>query len=153
MLLTASSVVMELIITQAFYPLLAAVPSVVRRKFFLIALIQITIYLLKELFIASGIGVRERAAPGDLSYADMMQLPDLCCHRCLYLTQRVETHDYSIEHCQQVSVAIKALNILLTAVYAAHFNNFITIQLFYQLTINRLSEKMCTFAHGYVCFF
>lgn len=37
--------------------------------------------------------------------------------------------------------------ILLTAVLAAHFNDFYAVERFYQLTIHRLSEEMCTFAH------
>ena len=80
-----------------------------------------------------------------------MKLPDLSGHGRLYLSQRVEAHDYGEEHGKQVSIPVKALHILLTAVFAAHFNNFITVKRFYQLTIHRLSEKMCTFAHGYVC--
>ena len=44
------------------------------------------------------------------------------------------------------------IQILLTAVFAAHFNNFITVKRFYQLTINLLSEKMCTFA-PWLCLF
>ena len=51
-----------------------------------------------------------------------------------------------------MDVPIEALHILFTAHLAAHFSNFITSKRFYQLTIYRLSEKMCTFAHGYVCF-
>ena len=34
-----------------------------------------------------------------------------------------------------------------TAVLAAYFNYFIMVERFYQLTIYRLSEKTCTFAH------
>ena len=51
-----------------------------------------------------------------------------------------------------MSVAVKALHIPLTTVLTAHFNNFNAVERFYQLTIYRLSEKMCTFAHGYTCF-
>ena len=43
--------------------------------------------------------------------------------------------------------AVKTLHIPLTAVLAAYFNYFIMVKRFYQLTIYRLSEKMCTFAH------
>ena len=44
------------------------------------------------------------------------------------------------------------IQILLTAVFAAHFNNFITVKRFYQLTINLLSEKKSVLLpHGYVC--
>ena len=83
---------------------------------------------LEELFRPSGIGIRECTALGDLFYADMMQFPDLGCHCRLYLTQRVETHDYCEEHGKQVSVPVKALNILLSTVFAANFNDFITVK-------------------------
>jgi len=43
--------------------------------------------------------------------------------------------------------AVKTLHIPLTAVLAAYFNYFIMVERFYQLTIYRLSEKTCTFAH------
>jgi hypothetical protein len=43
--------------------------------------------------------------------------------------------------------AVKALHIPLTAVSAAYFNYFVMVERFYQLTIHRLSEEMCTFAH------
>ena len=38
-------------------------------------------------------------------------------------------------------------NILLTAVFKAHFDYFFTVQRFYQLTIYRLSEEIDTFTH------
>ena len=60
-----------------------------------------------------------------------MQLSDLGCHCRLNLTQRIETHDYSEEHGKQVSVAIEALYVLLTAVLAAYFNDFFTVKRFY----------------------
>ena len=41
----------------------------------------------------------------------------------------------------------KHYHIPLTAVLAAYFNYFIMVERFYQLTIYRLSEKTCTFAH------
>ena len=40
-------------------------------------------------------------------------------------------------------------NILLTAVFTAHFDYFFTVQRFYQLTIYRLSEEITIFAHSF----
>ncbi len=58
----------------------------------------------------------------------MVQFANLRCHRCLYLTQRVESLDHGVEHRKQMSIAVKALYILLSAMFAAYFNNFITIE-------------------------
>lgn len=78
------------------------------------------------------------------------------CHAyvvgCLYLTEGVETHDHREEHCEKMCVPVKALHVFHAAVFAAHFCDFGTVWRFYQLTIHRLSEKMCTFAHDYLCF-
>ena len=77
-----------------------------------------------------------------------MKLAHLGRHCRLYFAQRVKAHDHGIQHREQVCVAVKALHIPLTTVLTAHFNNFNAVERFYQLTIYRLSEKMCTFAHG-----
>ena len=51
------------------------------------------------------------------------------------------------QHRKKMGEAVKGLHIPLTAVSAAYFNYFIMVERFYQLTIYRLSEEMCTFAH------
>ncbi len=58
----------------------------------------------------------------------MMEFANLCRHRCLYLTQRVETLNHSIEHREQMRIAVEALDILLPAVFSAYFNNFIMVK-------------------------
>jgi hypothetical protein len=45
---------------------------------------------------------------------------------------------------------VKRLYVALTAVFSAHLKNFCLVEAFYQLSVYRLSEEMCTFAHGYV---
>jgi hypothetical protein len=57
--------------------------------------------------------------------------------------------DYGIEHREQMRIAVEALYVLLSAVFSADFNNFFTVERFYQLTIYRLSEEIATFAHDY----
>ena len=45
------------------------------------------------------------------------------------------------------------LTLLFAAVFTAHFNYFFTVKRFYQLTIYRLSEKICTFGHSFSSMF
>ena len=47
-----------------------------------------------------------------------------------------------------MGVAVETLDILLSAVFTAHFNYFFTVKRFYQLTIYRLSEEITTFGHS-----
>lgn len=45
--------------------------------------------------------------------------------------------------------AVEALYIPFAAKITTDFKNFCLVQQIYQLSIYRLSEEMCTFAHGY----
>lgn len=47
-------------------------------------------------------------------------------------------------------VGIKALHVPLSIALAAEFEYFFLVEQVYQLTIHRLSAKMCTFVHGYL---
>ena len=76
-----------------------------------------------------------------------MKLAHLSRHCRLYLAQGVEAHDDCIQHRKKMGEAVKGFHIPLTAVSTAYFNYFIMVERFYQLTIYRLSEEMCTFAH------
>ena len=44
--------------------------------------------------------------------------------------------------------AVKALDVALTIMLLANLKNFTTIKQIYDLTIERLSAKMCTITHG-----
>ena len=109
-------------------PLFRTITSAVRGKNVSIGGIQVAIHFLKELLRPPGICIRQRTALRDIIYADMVQFANLCCHRCLYLTQRVEPLYHGIEHRKQMRIAIKALYILLSAVFSTYFNNFISIK-------------------------
>ena len=63
--------------------------------------------------------------------------------------ERVEPQNHHIQHCQQMSISVETLDILLSVVFTAHFNYFYTVERFYQLAVYRLSEEICTFTHGY----
>ena len=65
----------------------------------------------------------------------------------LYLAQGVEAFDHSIEHDDQMLPGIKVLHIPFTTVFTAEFENFCLVKQKNQLTIHRLSDKMCTFVH------
>ena len=133
---------------KLFYPFFRTIASAVRGKNVFIDIIQIAVYLFKETLRASGIRVRQGAAPGNSFDSDMMQLSHLRRHGGLYLSQRVEPLYHGIEHRQQVGEAVKTLYILLSAVFPADFNYFFAVKRFYQLSIYRLSEKITTFTHG-----
>ena len=45
--------------------------------------------------------------------------------------------------------AIETLGIAFTSSFVAEMKNFCLVKQFYYLTIERLSAKMITFAHGY----
>ena len=47
-----------------------------------------------------------------------------------------------------MSPSVKALDIAFCALFAAYAENFGLVQQFYDLRIERLSAKMCTFTHG-----
>lgn len=127
----------------------SSVPLAVRGKFSLVGLIKVAIDLLKELFRQSGIGVGQGTALRNGFYPDMVQLTDFRCHGSLYLTKGIEPHCHGIEHCQKMREAVEALYIPLTAHIAADLNNFCLVKQLCQLSIYRLSEKMCILAHGY----
>ena len=113
---------------QPFHPFLRAVTAAVRRKFVLVRLVKVAVNILEELLRASGVGIGQSAAPGHLFIAYVMEFAHLCRHRCLYLAQGVEAHDDGIQHREQMSEPVETLHVLLTAVFAAHFNNFITVE-------------------------
>ena len=46
--------------------------------------------------------------------------------------------------------AIETLYVTFTAMITADLKNLLLVQQLYQLSIYRLSEEMCTFAHGYI---
>lgn len=47
---------------------------------------------------------------------------------------------------------IKVLHVAFSMVCTAEFENFVLVKQIYQLTIHRLSAKMCTFVHSYRCY-
>ena len=47
-----------------------------------------------------------------------------------------------------MSPSLKALDIAFCALFAAYAEDFGLVQQFYNLRIERLSAKMCTFTHG-----
>ena len=114
--------------SQPFHPFLCAVTAAVRRKFVLVRLVKVTVNVLEELLRASGVGIGQSAAPGHLFNAYVMEFAYLCRHRCLNLAQGVEAHDDGIQHREQMSEPVETLHVLLTAVFAAHFNSFITVE-------------------------
>ena len=58
----------------------------------------------------------------------MMQSTDFRRHGSLYLSQRIATLYHGIKHCHQMCIAVKALDLLLSAVLTADFNCFSTVE-------------------------
>ena len=71
-------------------------------------------------------------------------------HRVGYLAQGIKAFDHSIKHHDKVLLAIKMLYVAFTSMFTAELENFCLVEQIYQLSIYRLSYKMCTFVHGYV---
>ena len=81
---------------QTSYTLLCSVASAVRGKIGLVCLVKVMIDILKKLFRPSGVGIGQSTSLGDCPDAYMMQFTHFCCHRGLYFTQRIETHNNCI---------------------------------------------------------
>src|SRR5574344_850061 len=113
--------------SEAFQPRFTGIVPAVRRKAGLVLLIEVPVYLLKELLGASCVCVRQSASAWDGFQSQMPQLTHLDKHRCLYLTQRVETLDDGIEHREQMMPAVKRLHIFLTAMLATDFKDFLLV--------------------------
>ena len=139
--------------TKPLHPTHRLISWAVRGKGCLVLLVKVTIDHLKERLGAAGVGVRESAASGNCFQTDVSEFTHFSLHGSLYLTQGVETHNDCIKHCEQMMPTVERFYIAFTTLGATHLNNFITIKRFYQLTIHRLSEEMCTFTHGYTFLF
>ena len=64
-----------------------------------------------------------------------------------YLPQRVQSLDYGIKHDKKMLPCVKAIYILFRTDTSTKIKNFLLVKQIYQLSIHRLSAKMCTFVH------
>ena len=78
----------------------------------------------------------------------MTQLLRLDLKRTGDLLQRVGARDDSKQHLHEMSPPVKPLDIPLSAVVSAEFDHSIPPKKSNNLGEDRLSGKMCTFAHG-----
>ena len=128
MALENSEMVVESMIRSCFYPFFRTIASAVRGKEcpywqhigrdILLRRTSLTVWHLHP--------TEGCYAWGTPVYTYMVQFANLRCHRCLYLTQRVESLDHGVEHRKQMSIAVKALYILLSAMFAAYFQQFLS---------------------------
>jgi len=79
----------------------------------------------------------------------MCQLAGFGKHGIGYLTKRIESFNDCIKHDNKMLVSIKVLYIAFSLLFTAEFENFLLVKQTNQLTIHRLSVKMCTFVHCY----
>ena len=124
--------------------------SAVRGMFVFVSGIQAAVRGLKHGLRPVGVGIRQSAAPWHRPYAQMGELARFRKHRISNLAQCVDFSDHSVKHYGHMLVGIKALYVAFTILLAAEFENFFLVEQIYQLTIHRLSAKMCTFVHSYL---
>ena len=137
---------------KPLHPFWCLAAAAVRGKHCAVGGIQITVNGLKNRLRASLVGISQCAAPNFESYAEVRQLVRLGKQRRCYLSQRVKPHYHRIQHHNEMYPAIKALGIAFSTIFVAEMKNFGLVKQFYYLTIERLSAKMITFAHGYLSF-
>ena len=117
------------------------------RKVVLVGGIQIPVGSLENILRPSLVGIGECAATRHHANAQMGKLAGFGEHGVCNLAQGIEAFDHSIEHNDQMLPRIKVLHIPFTTVFTAEFENFRLVKQKNQLTIHRLSDKMCTFVH------
>ena len=113
-----------------------------------IARVQLLVNGSEEGLRTSGIGVSQSTPRGHHFEAQVIQLLRLDLKRTGDLPQRVEAHNDSEKHRHQMSPPVKPLDIPLSAVVSAEFDHSLLSKKSNNLGEDRLSGKMCTFAHG-----
>lgn len=92
--------------------------------------------------------------PGCLDHLDtdakMHQFSSLQLQSTRYLAQGIKPICHGIEHHHQANPAVKTLRVALALHFAADLKNIRLVEQFNHLTIEQLSDKMCTFGHGYL---
>ena len=109
---------------EPIHPFRRLAASAVRRKHLPVSAVQLAACLLENVFRASLVGVRQRAAPDFERQAEVAQFTRLCKQGCGCLPQRVEPHDYGIRHHHQMDPYVEAFCVTLSAVLPADLNDF-----------------------------
>ena len=132
---------------QPLHPLRHLEAPAVRGKNRTVGRVQVAVDALEDALRTPLVGIGQRAAPYLERDAQMRHLAHLGLQRRRYLAQRVEPHDHGVEHHHQVDPAVEPFRVAFPAVFAADTENFRLVNQFCYLTKERLSAKMCTFAH------
>ena len=99
------------------------------------------------------IGISQRAATYFEGYTNVCQFVSVSKQRSRYLTQRIKALDYGVKHYNQVNSHRETFCIVFSTLFATNMKNYCLVKQIYYLWIQRLSDKMCTFAHGYYVVF
>lgn len=79
---------------------------------------------LENVFRTSFVGIRQRAAADLEGQTDMVQFPRLSEQGRGYLPQRVEPHDYGIQHHHQMNPDVEAFRVTFSTVLPADLKDF-----------------------------